>query len=353
MLIGNVQMAQAACNSYVTTPADGIIAAGSTITNSQSDACFQDTTVPIVNNGTVHNNQGAYGVTNPGTLTNAAAGKFINEGGIVNSVGATLTNKGTFDNHFVSFSGYLSNQGTLINTGVLNNDVSSLNNYGSNAKIINDGSINNAGAVWLSQGSSLTGVGTFTQSNYANAVTQVDGVMTQSVVSFSSGKLDGSGAINAAVSFTGGTLEPAYRPQQLLNQIPKSTLDINGSLSMTNSTLLIDIFSASYFYALNVTGSITLDSGNTLAFDFRNGAPKVGDSWKFLTGDTSSLSLTGLNLTFTGANGANFGVSNVNDGLVLTTLQYAPPSVPVPAAAWLFGSGLIGLIGAVRKRKSA
>ena len=28
-------------------------------------------------------------------------------------------------------------------------------------------------------------------------------------------------------------------------------------------------------------------------------------------------------------------------------------AVPVPAAAWLFGSGLIGLMGFVRRRKSA
>jgi len=28
-----------------------------------------------------------------------------------------------------------------------------------------------------------------------------------------------------------------------------------------------------------------------------------------------------------------------------------PPSVPVPAAAWLFGSGLLGLAGAVRRRR--
>jgi len=30
-----------------------------------------------------------------------------------------------------------------------------------------------------------------------------------------------------------------------------------------------------------------------------------------------------------------------------------PPSVPIPAAAWLFGSGLLGLAGAIRRRRTA
>jgi hypothetical protein len=29
-----------------------------------------------------------------------------------------------------------------------------------------------------------------------------------------------------------------------------------------------------------------------------------------------------------------------------------PPTVPVPAAVWLFGSGLLGLVGVARRRKS-
>ncbi len=39
-----------------------------------------------------------------------------------------------------------------------------------------------------------------------------------------------------------------------------------------------------------------------------------------------------------------------NRTFVFTDLQ-AAPAVPVPAAAWLFGSGLLGLAGAARKRR--
>ena len=35
------------------------------------------------------------------------------------------------------------------------------------------------------------------------------------------------------------------------------------------------------------------------------------------------------------------------------TIGTAPPAVPVPAAVWLFGSGLLGLVGVARRRKAA
>jgi hypothetical protein len=32
-------------------------------------------------------------------------------------------------------------------------------------------------------------------------------------------------------------------------------------------------------------------------------------------------------------------------------INYSPSTVPLPAAVWLFGSGLIGLIGIARRKK--
>ncbi len=37
----------------------------------------------------------------------------------------------------------------------------------------------------------------------------------------------------------------------------------------------------------------------------------------------------------------------------MTCQDCAPPPIPVPAAVWLFGSGLIGLVGVARRRKMA
>ena len=41
---------------------------------------------------------------------------------------------------------------------------------------------------------------------------------------------------------------------------------------------------------------------------------------------------------------------SLNQALIFDNLNFSP--VPIPAAVWLFGSGLIGLIGAARRRKT-
>ena len=49
---------------------------------------------------------------------------------------------------------------------------------------------------------------------------------------------------------------------------------------------------------------------------------------------------------FSGYN-ANFDITSV------TVTAVTPPEIPVPAAVWLFGSGLIGLVGVARRRKKS
>lgn len=51
---------------------------------------------------------------------------------------------------------------------------------------------------------------------------------------------------------------------------------------------------------------------------------------------------------FTGYN-ANFDITNIHIDAVTDT---GTPEVPVPAAVWLFGSGLMGLVGVARRRKA-
>ena len=47
-----------------------------------------------------------------------------------------------------------------------------------------------------------------------------------------------------------------------------------------------------------------------------------------------------------GNNYANF------DAQELTITSYTPSAIPVPAAVWLFGSGLLGLVGVARRKKA-
>jgi hypothetical protein len=78
---------------------------------------------------------------------------------------------------------------------------------------------------------------------------------------------------------------------------------------------------------------------------------------------TATKSWEGLSFLFTfdtahyTFTGALIGVDVSGSGLSLRTTAFLwtidgidPPAVPVPAAAWLFGSGLIGLAGAARRR---
>jgi len=44
--------------------------------------------------------------------------------------------------------------------------------------------------------------------------------------------------------------------------------------------------------------------------------------------------------------------NNVRNYNVVSYLVREVSAVPVPAAVWLFGSGLIGLVGVVRRKKS-
>lgn len=72
----------------------------------------------------------------------------------------------------------------------------------------------------------------------------------------------------------------------------------------------------------------------------------VAESSLDVLGLSLQLQGTGTNyndFTWTGPIASTFG--SVNTGQVIT-------AVPVPAAAWLFGSGLLGLIGVSRRKKS-
>lgn len=58
-----------------------------------------------------------------------------------------------------------------------------------------------------------------------------------------------------------------------------------------------------------------------------------------------------LDYTATVPTGDPSGMGGVKYGLHLTGTVSAPAAVPVPAAAWLLGSGLLGLVGVARRRK--
>ena len=79
-------------------------------------------------------------------------------------------------------------------------------------------------------------------------------------------------------------------------------------------------------------------SGSTVGFNF-DGWLQPGDESYFYFIKTTATNYT-------------LGSTVLIDGGIASVQSYAPSAVPVPAAVWLFGSGLIGLVGVARRKKS-
>ena len=84
------------------------------------------------------------------------------------------------------------------------------------------------------------------------------------------------------------------------------------------------------------------------------GNATVGDSAAFaIDAGTFAVANQGALVTFDSTDVRGTAVGNVNTVNSYTLTQAPVSEVPVPAAAWLFGSALVGLAGIGRKRKVA
>ncbi|WJW76282.1 hypothetical protein QVG61_04095 [Thiohalobacter sp. IOR34] len=155
------------------------------------------------------------------------------------------------------------------------------------------------------------------------------------------GLLDGDGSIIGNVQLDGGTIAPGNSP---------GTLNIFGDLEILGGTLDIEV-GYSDQDVLDVWGNVSFAPGTTVNLHFIEGyAPTAGEYIDFLfandvTGtDNVSFMLFGLQ------DGFQYRV-DTSIGLGLQAMNDAVSAVPVPAAFWLFGSGLLGMLGIARRQR--
>lgn len=100
-----------------------------------------------------------------------------------------------------------------------------------------------------------------------------------------------------------------------------------------------------------------LDGGGVSKTELLFGGPLfgAGETWQnaLITTTLGSDVAGGVTLQLKSACGADAGcVSDAYFDNVQMLIE-APAAVPVPAAAWLFGSGLLGLVGVARRKATA
>lgn len=305
---------------------------GKTITVSNEADIY--TTGAFNNNGTINFNNAKYTQNLSGTFTNnVGATVAVNGSSIL--VGGTYVNKG--------------------DTSLVNSDMT----IGLNDEFINRGTVN------IDSESTITGDGTYRQlwSSGNSSTTVVNGIV-EADMEISSGELSGAGYIvGDLIIGPAGTVRPGNSPG-LLTIGGDFTLEQGADLFMeivwdndTNSYLYDELAVGGSFTAL---GNIEFDLGIGVDFSiFDTTNPEVDPLFSltdFFT-DEEGMSLelavlTDTNIKISDSLGESYRVLFEVDEIT-GELAASVSAVPVPAAAWLFGSGLISLAGVARRRKAA
>lgn len=280
----------------------------------------------IINSGTFNSAgmiQNMYLVRNSGSMT-------LSQGLSTE----TLDNKagGSIQNSYYSnlTTNVLKNKGTINNQNTASITV--------NQDFSNSGSIRNATNARIT----LNGL-----SNLNTGTIKNDGLMEGFSDFTSSGKLMGNGTYNFPnlIITEAGTLAPG-------NSV--GTMTIGGNLNL-DGTLAMEFDWSSYpqiHDQLNVSGVVSLGSHSILDLSFLGGDYfSLGDSYDLLSaydisGNFASFSYDPLldpSLALEWSIYNDYGM----DILRVTVVS----AVPLPAAAWLFISGLLGLFAASRKRR--
>jgi len=145
--------------------------------------------------------------------------------------------------------------------------------------------------------------------------------------------------------------------------------DIDVSF-ITMTPIVIDfdpLASPSDILTINLIDNLTGTPWTGIDFTFLNATiispiditPQTGlvDGIFFDTGAFIPNVTTSVSISFSPGSpeisGLDDGSGNINTSLGLYSLVITPTAVPIPAAVWLFGSGLVALMGIARGKKSS
>ena len=345
------------------------------------------------NSGKMTINGGSVFSQNLGVLNNVAGGQLINNTTLINFSGATLnnagklTNNGVFENQAagtLANTGLLNNAGTLANSGlfqigsggILNNTGSIGNTSGGGFVVQGGGTLNNSGsflsdsfsAFGSQTGSTILNTGTMALGGNTVAIggdLKNNGTITMVVppaigdppiqlpapplLVTSTGKLSGTGTVNAGLLGTGVIMEGVMSPGD-----PGGAFTINGTYRQT-STGTLDILlggtGAGQFGQLDINGiadlSGTLDVELFAGFD-----PQAGETFEILrSGGITNLDFMSM-LFPTLPDDLFFKLDQEGNNLFLDVSQGGGTPTPEPGTGMLLvGAFAVVFVGSrFRKR---
>ena len=250
--------------------------------------------------------------------------------GTYNLSGGTLNANDVINNDRLNYSG-----GNL-NANVQNSNTGVIQLSGSGTRTVN-GNIENAGTVRLASGTDAVVTGAY---NQTAGLTDVNGTLTAALLQIRGGLLTGSGTIYGNVA-NSGMVNPGNSP---------GILTISGNYEQTAvGALLVELGGTARgteHDVLDVTGNAIL-AGKLIIQLYGGYNPLAGTYFDILT----ASSISGKFDSVAGPSGWNWTIAylDLNGDSYFDTARITANSVPVPAAVWLLGSGLIGLLGFRRK----